>query len=83
MPRVSLNTDSALRERKRILYERYGGFMTTANIMKELGVSRTTAMKFTSGLTAYLFRGRRLYDVRDVAAKIESGRIPPEVLPNE
>ena len=45
MPRVSLNSDRAIRERQQILYDRYGGFMTTVDVMKELGVSRMTAMK--------------------------------------
>lgn len=79
MPRVSLNTDRAVSERRDVLYERYGGFMTTANIMSELGVSRVTAMKFTADLPSYSPVGRKVYDILDVARKIEAGRTPPEV----
>ncbi len=79
MPRVLLNTDRAIRERRNVLYERYGGYMTTANVMKELGVSRVTAMKFTAGLPSYSPTGKKVYDIMDVARKIEAGRTPPEV----
>lgn len=72
MPRVLLNTN--VRERQRTLYERYGGFMTTADIMKELGVSRMTAMKFTNGLTSYSPTGKKCYDIHDVAEKLEASR---------
>ena len=79
MPKVSLNQDQAIRERQKILYDRYGGFMTTANVMKELGVSRMTAMKFESDLPSYNWAGHRVFDIRDIAKKLEGGRIPPEV----
>lgn len=79
MPRVLLNTDRAIRERRNVLYERYGGYMTTANVMKELGVSRVTAMKFTADLPSYSPTGKKVYDIMDVARKIEAGRTPPEV----
>lgn len=72
MPRVLLNTN--IRDRQRTLYERYGGFMTTADIMKELGVSRMTAMKFTNGLTSYSPTGKKCYDIHDVAEKLEASR---------
>ena len=72
MPRVLLNTN--VRDRQRTLYERYGGFMTTADIMKELGVSRMTAMKFTNGLTSYSPTGKKCYDIHDVAEKLEASR---------
>ena len=78
MPRVSLNSDRAIRERQQILYDRYGGFMTTANLMKELGVSRMTAMKFESDLPSYNWCGHKVFDIRDVAKKLEGGRTPPE-----
>lgn len=79
MPRVLLNTDRAIRDRRDVLYERYGGYMTTANVMKELGVSRVTAMKFTASLPSYSPTGKKVYDIMDVARKIEAGRTPPEV----
>ena len=79
MPRVLLNTDRAIRDRRDVLYERYGGFMTTANIMSELGVSRVTAMKFTADLPSYSPTGKKVYDIMDVARKLEAGRTPPEV----
>ena len=72
MPRVLLNTN--VRDRQRTLYERYGGFMTTADIMKELGVSRMTAAKFTDGLTSYSPTGKKVYDIHDVAMKLEASR---------
>ena len=72
MPRVLLNTN--IRDRKRTLYERYGGFMTIADIMKELGVSRMTAVKFTNGLTSYSPTGKKVYDIHDVATKLEESR---------
>ena len=74
MPRVKLNTDRAVSDRRSVLYERYGGFMTTADIMKELGVSRVTAMKFTSDLTPYSPTGKKVYDITDVATKLEASR---------
>lgn len=79
MPKVLLNTDRAVSNRRDVLYERYGGFMTTANIMSELGVSRVTAMKFTADLPSYSPTGKKVYDIMDVARKIEAGRTPPEV----
>ncbi len=48
--------------------------MTTADIMKELGVSRMTAMKFTDGLTSYSPTGKKVYDIKDVAAKLEASK---------
>jgi hypothetical protein len=80
MPRVSLNSDSALRDRQKILYDRYGGFMTIANLMSELGVSRNTAVKFAATLPSYSPTGKNVYDIRDVARKLESTRMPPEVV---
>lgn len=74
MPRVLLNRSREISDRQKILYERYGGFMTTADIMKELGVSRMTAMKFTSGLTSYSPTGKKVYDIHDVAEKLEASR---------
>lgn len=52
--------------------------MTTANIMKELGVSRMTAMKFESDLPSYNWFGHKVFDIRDVAKKLEGGRTHPE-----
>lgn len=74
MPRVKLNQDAAERKRRDILYGRYGGFMSIANLMSELGVSRNTAVKFADGLPFYTPTGRRLYAVEDVARKIEGSR---------
>ena len=74
MPRVLLNRSREISDRQKILYERYGGWMTTADIMKELGVSRNTAVKFTDGLTAYSPTGKKVYDIRDVATKLEGAR---------
>lgn len=71
MPRVLLNQSREISDRQKVLYERYGGWMTTADIMKELGVSRNTAVKFTNGLTSYSPTGKKVYDIRDVATKLE------------
>ena len=78
MPRVSINTDRAIRERRDVLYTRYGGYMTTADVMKELGVSRGTAMKFTATLPSFSPTGKKVFDISDVAKKLESVRKPPE-----
>ena len=75
MPRVLLNRSREISDRQKILYERYGGWMTTTDIMKELGVSRNTAVKFTSGLTSYSPTGKKVYDIRDVATKLEGTRL--------
>lgn len=75
MPRVKLNTDRAVSDRRSVLYARYGGFMTTADLMKELGVSRHTAEKFADGLTPYSPTGKKVYDINDVATKLEASRI--------
>lgn len=48
--------------------------MTTADIMKELGVSRATAIKFATGLTTYSPTGKKVYDIKDVATKLEGTR---------
>ena len=48
--------------------------MTTANIMSELGVSRATAMKFTADLPSYSPTGKKVYDILDVAKKLEATR---------
>lgn len=76
MPRVRLNSDERLHERRKLLYQRYGGFMTIQNVMSELGVSRNTAKKFTASLTAYQPTGKPMYDITDVARKIEEARVP-------
>jgi hypothetical protein len=80
MPRVSLNTSRAVKDRERLLYDRYGGFMTVANLMKELGVSRNTALRFAAQLPTHRPTGVRRYDIRDVARLIESTRTPPEAM---
>lgn len=71
---MKLNTDRAVSDRRSVLYERYGGFMTTANVMSELGVSRATAMKFTADLPSYSPTGKKVYDILDVAKKLEATR---------
>ena len=78
MPRVSLGSNRAIQDRKSILYDRYGGFMTIQNVMAELGVSRNTAKKFAATLPAYSLTGNPVYDVNDVATKIEATRTPPK-----
>lgn len=78
MPRVSLGSNRAIQERKSILYDRYGGFMTIQNVMAELGVSRNTAKKFAATLPSYSLTGKPVYDVNDVATKIEATRTPPK-----
>lgn len=75
MPKVDYNRDPRVRQRRKLLYERYGGYMTVANAMKEFGVSRPTALEYLSGLPVYSFAGRRLYDISDVAVRIEGCRI--------
>ena len=79
MPRVFLNKPNHIRDREKLLYDRYGGFMTIAEIMKELGVSRNTAVRFAAHLPCLHPTGVRRYDIRDVAKAIESTRTPPEV----
>ena len=77
MPKVKLNTNERVRERQRTLYERYGGYMTTANVMVELGnVSRPTAMKFLSDIPSYAPTGKKVYDIADIAGKLEESRVP-------
>ena len=78
MPRVSLGLNRAIQDRKSILYDRYGGFMTIQNVMAELGVSRNTAKKFAATLPAYSLTGKQVYDINDVATKIEATRTPPK-----
>lgn len=78
MPRVSLGSNRAIQDRKSILYDRYGGFMTIQNVMAELGVSRNTAKKFAATLPSYSLTGKPVYDVNDVATKIEATRTPPK-----
>lgn len=78
MPRVSLGSNRAIQDRKSILYDRYGGFMTIQNVMAELGVSRNTAKKFAATLPSYALTGKPVYDVNDVATKIEATRTPPK-----
>lgn len=78
MPRVSLGSNRAIQDRKSILYDRYGGFMTIQNVMAELGVSRNTAKKFAATLPSYSLTGKPVYDITDVALKIEATRIPPK-----
>lgn len=77
MPRVNLNVNSAVKDRQKLLYDRYGGFMTIAEIMKELGVSRNTAIRFAAQLPCLCPTGVRRYDIRDVAKAIEATRRNP------
>lgn len=78
MPRVSLGSNRAVQDRKSILYDRYGGFMTIQNVMAQLGVSRNTAKKFAATLPSFSPTGKPVYDINDVAMKIEATRIPPK-----
>ena len=48
-----------------------------ADLMKELGVSRNTAMRFATQLPCLYPTGVRRYDIRDVARAIESTRRNP------
>lgn len=59
-----------------MLFSRYGGYMTVASVMKELGVTRPTAMKFLSDLPSYSPTGKRVFSIEDVATKIERSRSP-------
>ena len=77
MPRVNLNMNAAVKDRQKLLYDRYGGFMTISEIMKELGVSRNTAIRFATQLPCLYPTGVRRYDIRDVARAIESTRRNP------
>ena len=74
MPKVNLNKSVELRDREKVLYDRYGGFMSVANIMKELGVSRNTALKFVSRLPSHSPTGVKRYDIQTVAKAIEATR---------
>lgn len=76
MPKTNLGRDPNVKSRRDVLYGRYGGYMTVSSVMKELGVTRPTAMKFLSDLPSYAPTGRKLYDISDIAAKIEGSRIP-------
>ena len=76
MPRVLLNRSREISDRRTLLYERYGGYMTTANIMRELGnVSRNTALKFVADLPSYSPTGKRVWDISDIARKLEGSRV--------
>ena len=75
MPRVNLNKNAEERDREKLLYDRYGGFMTISNLMKELGVSRNTALKFASQLPSHSPTGVKRYDIRSVAKAIEATRV--------
>ena len=79
MPRVSLGKSQEIERREKILYERYGGYMTVASVMAELGCSRPTAMKFLSEIPSYNLTGKRMFDIKDIAVRIESCRIPAGV----
>lgn len=76
MARVNLNKTPT--ERRQLLYDRYGGYMTIQNIMSELGVSRNTAKKFAATLPSFSPTGKPVYDITDVAQKIEATRTPPK-----
>ena len=52
--------------------------MTIQNVMAELGVSRNTAKKFAATLPSYSLTGKPVYDINDVAMKIETTRTPPK-----
>lgn len=78
MPRVNLNQNKLTTDRRQLLYSRYGGYMTIQNIMSELGVSRNTAKKFAATLPSYAPTGKPVFDIADVAQKIESTRMPPK-----
>lgn len=78
MPRVNLNQNKLTSDRRQLLYSRYGGYMTIQNIMSELGVSRNTAKKFAATLPSYSPTGKPVFDIADVAKKIESTKMPPK-----
>ena len=75
MPRVSVGRSREIL-REKILYERYGGYMTVASVMAELGCSRPTAMKFLAEIPSYNLTGKRMFDIKDIAQKIESCHVP-------
>ena len=78
---VRIGQSNKVETRRKSLYGRYGGYMTVASVMTELGcVSRPTAMKFLVDVPAYNLTGKKVYDVADIAAKIESCRVMPEIV---
>ena len=75
MPKV-LRYDPETKARRAALRKEYGGFMTLADVARELGCkSRQTAAKAVAELPTYKLTGNtNRYDVGDVAALIERSR---------
>ena len=77
MPRVrTIRTDSAL---ERGLRSRYGGFMTVADVMREIGCCRMTAQKFMADVDSFMICGKKHYQTSDFARKVEESRVPAGV----
>lgn len=79
MPKL-VTHDPAVKRRKEDLRQRYGGFMTLADIGSELGCRNyRTVIKAVGSLPSYTMTGKKLYDISDVAMMIESSRVPAAV----
>lgn len=71
MPRTKIGIPWEQQELESELRKRYGGFMSRAEIGKEIGKSRPTVLKWIEGMRAYHFdKITSRYDVRDVAKRI-------------
>lgn len=58
-----------VKEKRKIMYERYGGMMTVTDVSKELGVSRQGAADWLEGRVKGCQVGKRIKFETDMVAK--------------
>lgn len=79
MPRLRKPVPSGLEKRNEELRARYGGYMTIADVMQEIGCSRPTAKKYMEGVDSFSICGKVHYQTVDFAKRIEESRTPAGV----
>jgi hypothetical protein len=70
MPRVNIGIPQKQKELEEELRERYGGYLTQANLQQELGLKRTAVFYWVSDLEYTTINGMRKFRAKDVARKL-------------
>lgn len=76
MPRLRKPTPQNCGDAVSELRSRYGGYMSTADVMREIGCCRKTANKFMEDVDCFMICGTKHYQTVDFAKKMEACRVP-------
>lgn len=75
MPRTNIGIPQRAREIENDLRGRYGGMLTLAQITRELGVSKPSALRWVEDVKAVIVNDRKKYPVANVARKIYQNEV--------